>query len=85
MGIRYTKTCAVIEGDVPADDAEALSTWVQARTRPMVCLKQSGHVHSAVLQVLLAWRPQLRSEPADPWLRQVLTSIPSPRSAGDPR
>lgn len=85
MGIRYTKTCAVVVGDVPADDAEALSAWVQARSRPMVCLKQSGHLHSAVLQVLLAWRPQLRSEPGDPWLRQVLTSPPSHCSAGDPQ
>ncbi|WP_302172956.1 hypothetical protein [uncultured Hydrogenophaga sp.] len=82
MGIRYTKTCAVIEGDVPADDAEALSAWVQGQGRPTVCLKQAGHLHCAVLQVLLAWQPRLRSEPPDPWLRRVMGLSDIPQSAG---
>jgi hypothetical protein len=84
MGIRYTRTHAALEGDIAVDDAEALAHWLRAQRRPAVALKAVGHVHSAVLQVLLALRPALRSEPTDRWLRAALGLPPVPPSEGEP-
>lgn len=83
MGIRYTETCAFLEGDVPADDAEALAAWIRERHQPGVCLQGAGHLHAAVLQVLLALRPTLRSEPAERWLRCALGLPAHPATTGD--
>lgn len=83
MGIRYTKNCAFLEGDVPADDAEALSAWLKERRHPGVGLQDAGHLHAAVLQVLLALRPTLKSEPAGRWLRCALGLPGQPATTGE--
>ncbi|PXW98006.1 hypothetical protein C7444_10397 [Sphaerotilus hippei] len=72
MGIRYLKTCAALEGQVGAEDAETLQHWLQAHARPAVNLAKCEHLHAAVLQVLLALRPRLVKPPADPWLALAL-------------
>jgi hypothetical protein len=74
MSIRYLKKHAALEGVVSVDDAEALAQWLRQQARPAVHLGKCEHVHAAVLQVLLALRPQVSAAPPDPWLAQVLTA-----------
>ena len=72
MGIRYLKKHAVLEGVVTVEDAEALLQWLRGRPDAAVGLKRCGHVHAAVLQVLVATRPRLVDAPADPLLARAL-------------
>jgi hypothetical protein len=72
MAIRYLKKHAVLEGHIGADDAETLAQWLMQHKAPAVHLGQVGHVHGAVLQVLLALRPRLVAPPADALLAGVL-------------
>ncbi|MBK1614311.1 hypothetical protein CKO44_12615 [Rubrivivax gelatinosus] len=74
MSIRYLKKHAALEGVVSVDDAEALAQWLRQQARPAVHLGKCEHVHAAVLQVLLALRPQVSAAPPDPWLAQVLAA-----------
>ena len=72
MTIRYLKKYAALEGNVSVEDAEALAQWLQKQKAPAVHLGKCEHVHAAVLQVLLALRPRLAAEPADPLLARAL-------------
>ena len=72
MTIRYLKKYAALEGHVAVDDAEALAQWLRRQAAPAVHLGKCEHVHGAVLQVLLAWRPRVTVAPADPWLAALL-------------
>lgn len=72
MTIRYLKKYAALEGNVSVEDAEALAQWLQKQKAPVVHLGKCEHVHSAVLQVLLALRPKLAVAPADRLLAGVL-------------
>jgi hypothetical protein len=72
MTIRYLKKYAALEGHVAVDDAEALAQWLRRQAAPAVHLGKCEHVHGAVLQVLLAWRPRVTVAPADPWLAGLL-------------
>jgi hypothetical protein len=74
MTIRYLKKYAALEGNVAVDDAEALAQWLQNQAAPAVHLGKCEHVHGAVLQVLLAWRPRVTVLPVDPLLAGLLRS-----------
>jgi hypothetical protein len=72
MTIRYLKKHAALEGHVTVDDAQGLAEWLARQAAPAVHLGKCEHLHGAVLQVLLAFRPKLAAAPADPWLASVL-------------
>lgn len=72
MAIRYLKKHAVLEGHVSVEEAEGLAQWLSAQKAPAVDLAQCEHVHASVLQLLLVWRPKLKSAPADAWLSAAL-------------
>ncbi len=72
MGIRYLKKHAALEDIVTVEDAETLMTWLKAQPKPAVNLSKCKHLHAAVLQVLLALRPQVIGEVSDPWLNAAL-------------
>jgi hypothetical protein len=72
MTIRYLKKHAALEGHIGVDDAEPLAQWLLKQPKPTVHLGKCEHVHAAVLQVLLALRPQVAKPPADALLAGVL-------------
>lgn len=72
MPIRYLKKHAALEGNVSADDAEGLVTWLREQSAPVVHLGKCEQLHAAVLQVLLALKPRVSVPPADPWLLAAL-------------
>lgn len=72
MGIRYLKKHAALEDIVTVEDAETLQHWLKNQSKPAVNLSKCKHLHAAVLQVLLALKPQVHGEVPDPWLAQAL-------------
>jgi hypothetical protein len=74
MGIRYLKKYAALEGQVSAEDAEALTLWLRGHKAPAVRMAKCEHVHAAVLQVLLALAPRVVTPPAEPWLAAAIGS-----------
>lgn len=74
MGIRYLKNSATLQGWVSAEDAEILQEWLKSRSGSAVNVTRCQQMHAAVLQVLLALRPRITGQPADPWLQAVLTA-----------
>jgi len=63
---------ALIAGDGDLDDARALDAWLREDPSRVVNLEGCGHLHSAVVQVLLVLGPRLRGRPADPFVNQWL-------------
>jgi len=83
MTIRYLKKHAALEGQVTADEAEALGQWLQAQARAAVHLGKCDQVHAAALQVLLALQPRVVAAPPNPWLAAALAHLatPAPQTA----
>lgn len=78
MPIRFLKKYAALEGVVSVEDAQNLLDWLKIQPDPSVKLEKCQHVHAAVLQVLLACRPRLIGNVANPWLANVLDIEPMP-------
>jgi hypothetical protein len=57
------------------EDAEALLTHLQQQPDCLVDLGQATHLHAAVVQLLLAFRPPLVALPGDPFLLAFLTPL----------
>jgi hypothetical protein len=72
MTVRYLKKHAALEGVVTVEEAEGLLQWLRQQTSPAVHLGKCSHLHGAALQVLLALKPRLVAQPADPWLQAAL-------------
>jgi hypothetical protein len=74
MPIRYLKTHAALEGIVTVEDAEALAPWLQTHKNPKVHLGLCEHMHTAVLQALVYWKPLVVHNAKDPLLASLLAS-----------
>jgi len=78
MSIEYKKTVAIVDGECLIEDAETLLEWVLLNPKGKINLKQCGHMHTAVLQVILATRPSVSAWPEanseSAWLVSVLNS-----------
>ncbi len=72
MGIRYLKKHAALEEIVTVEDAEALQEWLKKQSKPAVNLSKSQHLHTAVVQVLMALRPAVLGDVPDPWMAVAL-------------
>lgn len=73
MPLELGSRTAVLTGILTIDDTETLATWLRTRgtaqTPARVHLGACTHLHTAVLQTLLAARVQISVPPADPFLR----------------
>jgi hypothetical protein len=76
MPLNFTGITAVADGACLVEDALALLEFLQANGGAQVDLGSCSHVHTAVLQVLLAARPPISAMPREPflarWLPQAL-------------
>lgn len=54
MPIRHLKLTAIFEGVCTIEEAEELKTWIGDRRHVLVDLSDAGHVHTAIVQVILA-------------------------------
>jgi hypothetical protein len=71
MSARRDKSGTIIlDGNCPVEDAEPLLVLLQGTPAAPLDWRQCNHLHTAVLQVILAARPALVGPCGDPWLRQ---------------
>ncbi|MCR5881120.1 hypothetical protein [Phenylobacterium sp. J367] len=78
MTVRREDNIAWLEGVCRVEEAEVLAGHLGAGAG-VVDLSRCQGLHAAVVQVLLAWRPQLRGAPDEAFLRDHLL----PALAGD--
>ena len=85
MPMTLTRAVATLSGVVTVDDAEPLAQWLRDTPRPKVKLAGCTHLHTAVLQALLAARPAVTSAPVEPflarWVAPLLAPPPVPTAA----
>lgn len=86
MPIVYAPGLARLEDCCGAEEAETFLDWMRTDPRPCVDLSGTTSLHTALLQVLLAGRPELSSPPPDPFLAAILADLPVPtdRPASNP-
>jgi hypothetical protein len=84
MTVAVQQDCVVLTGNCGTDDVEPLLAALTDGGHTTVDLTDTEHLHTAVLQVLLAFRPNAVGSPGDTfvrsWLKQVLLKAPSPRA-----
>jgi len=73
MSVRLDGNVIVMEGACRVEDAEPLLGWLQADGGLVVDLIDAEHLHTAVLQVLMALRPALNGTPKDAFIRHWIT------------
>ena len=66
MSVEITDKGIRIVGNAVVGDAEPILAALQADRSLMVNLVEAAHLHSAVVQLLLALRPGIEGEPAYP-------------------
>lgn len=64
-----------LAGDAPVEDAEPLAALLAAAPGIAVDWSQAGRLHTAVVQVLLAFAPKMLGEPADAFSRRWLAPL----------
>ena len=85
MSLQLGSRTAVLEGVVTVDEAEPLAAWLRETSAPRVNLRRCTHLHTAVLQCLLAAGARVSVPPADPFLRTwVLPLVEAQTPAGTP-
>ena len=67
----------LLEGGCPVEDAESLLQLLQATPGAPVDWTRSNHLHTAVLQVILAARPTLVGRCGDPWVTEWVNVTPA--------
>jgi hypothetical protein len=60
----------VLDGRCSVEDAEPLLQLLNATPQALCDWSRCSHLHTAVLQVLLATRPALVGPCGDPWIEQ---------------
>lgn len=68
MPMHLGKRTATLTGPISVEDVEPLIAWLGDTRRPAVNLRRCTHLHTAILQALLAARVQVSAPPADPFL-----------------
>ncbi|MBU3694347.1 MAG: hypothetical protein FGM40_05895 [Rhodocyclaceae bacterium] len=78
MPITFSDDRAVFEGICAVQEAEGLLSWVLEHPGAPVDTAACEHLHSAVLQVLMARRPPIVALPPEGPLQQVLQPLANP-------
>ena len=78
MSIVYKETNVIFEGICSSEQAEKLREWLEMNPKGLLDFKNCQHIHSSVLQVLMAAHSVISVPPDDPYLRDwVMPSIVS--------
>ncbi len=65
MAITYKKNVAVLEDVCEIEEAEPLLDWLLQHPKGKLNLKRLSHPHSAVMQLMMAFRPMISIWPQD--------------------
>jgi hypothetical protein len=75
MPVNFIENTAVADGAVNAEDALTLLEFLQSHRDARVDLGSCVHVHTAVLQLLLATRPEIVALPSETFLSRWLSPV----------
>ena len=67
-------TAIILDGNCTVEEAEPLLQLLQATPTASLDWRQCTHLHTAVLQVILAARPPLIGPCGDAWVQRWVTS-----------
>ncbi|RDI57342.1 hypothetical protein [Microvirga subterranea] len=82
MSVRLNGNVIVLEGPCRVEDAEPLLGWLQADGSRVVELTAVEHLHTAVVQVLMALRPGIRGTGNDAFVRDwIVPALTTPEPA----
>ena len=81
MSVRLDNEIIRLEGRCHVEDAEPLLVLLQARAHRTIDLSASETLHTAIVQLILAFRPPLTGAGADDFLgRWVIPAMPGVKS-----
>ncbi len=72
MTVRRDGDVIHLEGDCPVEDAEMLVGLLEGSVGRAIDLSQCRSVHSAIIQLLLRFKPVLQGEPQSAFLREMI-------------
>lgn len=75
MPIRFKKNAVLCEQSCTVEEALPLLEFLQAHPAARVDLRACTHMHTAVLQVLMALGPKLAALPTEIFLQRWLTPL----------
>ena len=85
MSVALNGSIVRLTGDCRVEDAEPLLAMLQVPGVRSVDLSEARHLHTAVVQILLAIRPEIRGGSPESfvrtWIQPLLTQV-QPGSAG---
>ncbi len=82
MPLIFTEDVAVADGASAVEDALPLLEFLQSQAGAKVDLRACTHLHTAVLQILAALRPEIVALPEEPFLVRWLPRVLGPPAAG---
>lgn len=71
MGVTYIQDKAIFTGEVSIEEVERLYEWMVSKEQPIINIERCSHVHTAVLQLVLALEPKIEVNSGNPlcmWL-----------------
>ena len=86
MSVRLEDNVIFLEGPCRVEDAEPLLGWLQADRSRVVDMTEAEHLHTAVLQILMALAPPIRGAGKNSFIRDWISPwlITTSSSAGEP-
>ncbi len=76
MAIEYKKSLATFTDFIGVEEAEALMEWLLKNPKGKLNLADCTHLHASSLQVLMAIKPTIATDPKDEnlevWLKAAL-------------
>lgn len=75
MPISFQNNLAQCSGVCDIEEAESLLEWVLKKRKPKCDLSELEHIHTAILQVIIAANIEVVAVPTDPKLGRVLPAL----------
>jgi ABC-type transporter Mla MlaB component len=75
MPVEFKNNTAKFIDVVTVEDAETLFNWLIERKKPKIDLTDLNHIHTACLQLLLVFKPEITKLPDNEDLRQFLNFL----------
>ncbi|KJS42468.1 MAG: hypothetical protein VR70_04145 [Rhodospirillaceae bacterium BRH_c57] len=78
MPLRFGKNIVVFEEGGAVEEALPLLEYLQTHPGARVDLRACTHMHTAIVQVLMALGPKIAAVPTEPFLHRWLTPLLTP-------
>ena len=75
MPLEFRRNEVCLTGSCGAEDALELADWLTKHKRAKVSLAACTHLHTALLQTLLAYKPAVSVGPEDPFLARWILPV----------